>query len=255
MSVKRILGITTFGILFIVAVISVMLLISYFKPEGRTVKLPDTNVVTGNPVEVEPDALNRVEITPETVQAVISTLSRPESYSRDLLIESFWDGGQVAFSIATAVHGGVTSLRVSPEVGNEKRIIVTPVNLYIWYSDDKVPFIGGPGLTGDGYRTADEYQMLASYENILDLSIEDLIDAGYTEYEGEDCIYIEHLTKELGYTAMYYVSIRLGLIIGAEEFDEAGMLIYRMRAGECRFGGFDPGMFTLPDGAVLVAGG
>ena len=252
MSGKRILGITAFGILFIFAVISVMMLISYLRPEGGTLKLPEPTETTGDPVEVEPDALNRVEITPETVQAVVSTLTRPETYSRELIIESFWDGGQTVFSIGTAVYGVMTSLRISPQVGNEKRIIVTPDTLYIWYGGDSTPFIGGPGLTGDGYRTADEYQMLASYEDIAKLSVDDIVDAGYTQFEGEDCIYIEHFTKELGYTVKYYVSIRLGLITGSEEFDKTGKLVYSMRAGECRIGEIDPEMFTLPNGVDLM---
>jgi len=252
MSYKRILGITAFGILFIVAVIGVMLLTSYLGEEGTTVPLPVTTGPVGNPGETETDALDRVEVTRETVQAVVSTLSRPGTYNREIEIESFWDDGQAVYFIDVAVHDGVTSLRTVPPAGGEKRIIVTADKLYIWYGDDRLPFIGDTGSSGDGYRTADEYQMIATYETILELDIADIIDAGYTEYGGEDCVYVEYLTKKLGYTVRYYVSIELGLITGAEEFDETGALVYRMRAGKCNTGETDPAAFTLPDGTVLI---
>ena len=34
-----------------------------------------------------------VEITPETVQAAVSSLSRPENYGRNMTLEYLWDGG------------------------------------------------------------------------------------------------------------------------------------------------------------------
>ncbi|MDE6456339.1 MAG: hypothetical protein K2L38_10655, partial [Dysosmobacter sp.] len=37
-------------------------------------------------------ALTVVEITPETVQAAIASLSRPENYGRSVTIEYFWSG-------------------------------------------------------------------------------------------------------------------------------------------------------------------
>ena len=252
MSIKRVLGITAFGVLFIIAVIGVVLLVSNLRPEGGAISLPETSESPASPAETGQDALDRVEVTRETVQAVVSTLARPGTYTRKLSVESYWDGGQAAFAIDVAVKDGVTSLRVEPPVGDRKMIVVTPDALYIWYGSEIAPFIGDPGSQGDGYRTADEYQMLVSYETIRDLSVDDIIDAGYTEYEGEDCIFISYQTSELGYTMMYYVSIGLGLITGAEEYDETGGLIYRMSAGECQIGEAEPEMFTLPDGTLLV---
>ena len=40
-----------------------------------------------------PRELTQVDVNPETVQAVISTLNRPDSYSRTLQVFQFWDGG------------------------------------------------------------------------------------------------------------------------------------------------------------------
>jgi len=254
MSTKRILGISAFGLLFIAAAIGLMLLTSTFSRETGSVPFPDPPAASTAPGAPAPDTLDRVEVTSETVQAVISTLARPETYSRYITIESFWDDdGCAIYTVLSAVDKGVTSLRVISSVGAEKRIIVTPDKLYIWYRGDKSPYIGETGSAGDGIRTADEWQMLASYEDIISIGVEAISDAGFTGYDGEDCIFVQYRSDILGYTRKYFISIEFGLVIAAEEYDEAGGLVYRMTAGECVAGDIDPSEFMLPDGTDLAS--
>ena len=255
MSTKRILGITVFGVLLIVAIIGVMLLVSYVMQENEAISLPETTPNAEIPGDTAQDMLDRVDITRETVQAVVSTLERPAVYSREIVVESFWDGGHATYNISAVVYNDLTSIRTEPPAGKEKRIVVTPDALYIWYEDDDIMYIGENGSSGDGYRTADEYQMLDTYEDILDLNLTEIIDAGYTEYQGDDCIYIECLSRNFGYIRNYYISIELGLVKGVEEYDETGMLVYRMTAGEYTVGAIDPMAFSLPDGTHLLAVG
>ena len=252
MSFKRILGITVFGVLFIAAVIGVMLFASFLRRDTDAVLLPELQTSPEPSGESEPDALNRVEVTRETVQAVVSELSRPDTYSRDVAIETFWADGHVKHDIGISVTNGTTSLRIALPDGVEKRIIVSPDALYIWYRGDRTPYTGAAGSLGDGHRAADEWQMLVTYEDLLLLDQDDIIEAGYTEFGGEDCIYAEYRSPLLGYTKKYYVSIELGLVTGAEEYDENGNLVYLMSAGNCVVGESDPAAFTLPDGTVLV---
>jgi len=252
MSSKRILGITAFGVLLIVAVIGVMLLVTYFRHESGVVNLPETVVTAEIPDGTEPDTLDRVEVTPGTVQAVVSTLVRPDVYSRIIKVESFWDDGQVSYTIHVAVYSGFTSIRTVMPAGGEKYVIVTPDTLYIWYADDVSFFIGERGTLGDDYRIADEFQMIDAYEDILDLDRDCITNAGYTVYRDDDCIYIEYLSPFFGYLRKYYVSIGLGLVIAVEEYDETGRLVYSMTAGECLVGEVDPAAFTLPDGTNVL---
>ena len=253
MSTKRIIGITVFGVLFIAAVISVMLLTSYFRIDNDAIPLPETPISTEPADDTEPDTLNRVEVSQDTVQAVISqTLLRPEVYSRDVIIKTFWAGGNALYNINVNFADGIMSLRILPPSGIEKHIIITADSLYIWYAGDKTPYIGAIDSTGDDYRTADEWQMLVTYEEILELDKRSIIDVGYTEFGGEDCIYAEYLSPLLGYTRKYYVSIELGLVTGAEEYDETGELVYLMTTSECIIGQTDPDAFTLPDGAEIT---
>jgi len=256
MSTKRILGITLFGILFIVAVIGIMLLNLYLNREGDLVELPDMPASADLPGVSEPDTLDRVEVTNETIQAVVSlTLSRPAIYSRDVKIESFWEDGQAEYNISVSVMGDLTSLSVLPPVGVEKRIIITPDTLYIWYKGERTPFIGNLESPGDGYRTADEWQMLVTYEDLLELDINDIVDAGYVEFSGEECVYAVYRSPLLNFTRTFYISLDLGLVIGAEEVDETGEIIYRMSAGGCAVGEADPAVFILPDGTELTVDG
>ena len=253
MSTKRILGISIFGVLFIAIAIGLMLLSSYLGRDIGSVQLPETPVSSGSPATSQPDALDRVEVTKETVQAVISTLRRPATYSRNVTIESYWESdGQAEYVIGVFVRDGSTSLRINPPVGPLKRTIVTTDSLYIWYSDDLAPFIGDTGSLGDGITNADEWQMLASYEDVLALNKEFITDAGYIEYDGADSIFIEYRSPLLGYSVIYYISVELGLVTAAEEYDTDGTLVYRMTADECMLGYIDPAEFVLPDGTELM---
>ena len=252
MSIKRILGITVFGVLFIAAVIGVMLLTSFLRRDTDAILLPEPQTYPEPSGETEPDALNRVEVTRETVQAVVSELSRPHTYSRDVVIEAFWIGGSVKYDINVSAANGTTSLQIAAPDGVEKRIIISPEALYIWYRGDRAPYVGAISSAGDGYRTADEWQMLVTYEDLTLLDQDDIMEAGYTEFGGEYCIFAQYRSPLLGYTRVYYVSIDLGLVTRAEEYDENGELVYLMTAGDCMVEEADPAAFTLPDGTVLA---
>ena len=261
MSTKRILGITIFAILSIIVLIGLMLLIPYLGRDNDPLPLPEASAPTESPGAAEPDTLDRVEVTQDTIQPVVATMSRPATYSRDVLITSFWDGGQAEYNFSVSVSDAMTSIRTVTPAGVEKRIIVTSDMLYIWYRGDRTPYscaigaspIGaGSAVTfGDGVRTADELQMLVTYEDVLKLEKNDIIDAGYTEFGDEECVYAAYRAPGLGYIMKYYISLELGLIVGAEERDETGAIVYRMSAGECLFEA-DAAAFTLPDGTALT---
>lgn len=251
MSTKRILGITLFGVVFIGVVIGIMLLTSYLRREREIVVLPDVSASVETPGETQPDTLDRIEVTTETIQAVVSTLSRPAVYRRDIAIESFWDAGRAEYSISVSVSGDLTSLRSIPPAGIEKRIIITPDTLYIWYRGDKTPYTGPVSGAGDGNKTADEWQMLVTYEDVIGMDKGNIIDAGYIEYGGEDCVYVEYLSPLLGNKTICYISLELGLVTGAEEYDGTGKRIYAMTAGNCLIGEVDSAAFILPDGTDL----
>lgn len=41
----------------------------------------------------------QVDVTPETVQSIVATLVRPDSYYRELTVETLWSGGSFSSSV------------------------------------------------------------------------------------------------------------------------------------------------------------
>jgi len=242
MSTKRILGIAAFGVLFIAAVIGLTMLTSYFRLDDGAFALPETPENPPASAETH-DGLRLVEVTTETVQDVIATLYRPESYSRDILVEI--DGAQVDISVS--VMHGIASMHSILPGGQARRVIVTADALYIWYDGDNIPYIGRPGPG----RGADEWQMIVTYEDVLKLAPRDILEAGTALHLGELCIYVVYRSPLLGYLRRYYISVTDGLVLGATVRDETGAIVYQMTAGP--LGDANPEAFILPDGTSVVA--
>lgn len=252
MSTKRMLAIAVIGLFMIAVILGMMWLLPYLdRKKDLVLLLPEQTETPSTPSEMPPDAHNRVVVTRDTVQDVVETLVRPSSYSRTISVERYWDGGYDMHEINVSVNDGLTSLSIHPSVGSDKRIIITQDYLYIWDVGDKIPYSSRIGSDEVGIRNADQWQMLVSYEDLLELNLEDIIEAGYTEYRGEYCIYAMYVSPQLGYVGVFYISIDVGLIIGAEEHDGYGHPIYSMTAAECAIGPPDDSAFTLPDGTLV----
>jgi hypothetical protein len=242
------------GAALIALIIGVSALSSLLFHGPREFRLPDVQDSPPQQTDGEPDdsqsGVTRVEVTADNVRDVIRMLRRPESYSRDIMVESFWPGGNAVYNIGVTVMGGVTAMR-SSSGGAVKNIVVTDDKLYIWYGGDASPYVGARDSAGDARRTADEYQMLITYEDILALDRGDIIDAGYVEYAGARRIFVEYSSGVLGYVTRCYISPELGLITAAEEYD-GDALIYKMTAGACSVGEQGEQAFDLPGGGSAL---
>ena len=246
------LGLAISTLLFIAAVVGVMLLSYSFSDDSGTITLPSGRPAPERPNIAQPDSPDRVEVTNETVQAIIFELSRPQSYSLEMLVEKFWHDGKAQHDIHVSVADGMTSILVRTQGYPDKRILVTPDEYYVWLVGDTVPYVGGPGLIGGPERLADEMQMMITYEDVLALDKQDISDAGFTDFGGEDCIFVEYYSPSFRYVTKYYVSVDFGLLMGVQEYDGSGALIYRMAALEYIIDEYDPSAFTLPDGTAVI---
>ena len=92
-----------------------------------------------------------VEGTPDTVQKVIASLSRPESYYRQLTVGLYWDG-----------------------------------KLRLWYAGDKTW-----KETSTQAETADLAQRIPTYEDVLALDPEKITSAAYEQKNDKSCIFVE----------------------------------------------------------------
>ena len=178
-----------------------------------------------------------VAVTTDTVQAVIGTLTRADSYARTLTFESFWDGGSSKRSIDVWLRGDNARFTVK-QGESTKNVLLLGTELWIWYADRAEVY---HGLASE--RAADEYQALLSYEDILAVNKRDIFQAGYMEYNGENCIYARYTQGELGYESCFWVSESTGLLMGSETYD-GDTLVYRMSS--------TPADISTPDDEVFV---
>ncbi len=215
-----------------------------------SVVLPDVGSTGGDPADPgsqpDPSPYQKVEVTPETVQSVISTLKRSDSYYRELTVETLWTGGSSASSVQVWTDGSWShSRRVLPS-GVIRHDLVGDDTLYYWYEG------------GSLYKTApadelssDLSQRIPTYETVLALDPATITAAGY-ELRGEiPCIYVEVTQVRPDRLERYWISVDSGLLVSAE-LEQEEQLIYRMTA-------YSPltipcpssASFSLPDGTSL----
>ncbi|HJH62910.1 MAG TPA: hypothetical protein IAC84_06585 [Firmicutes bacterium] len=185
-----------------------------------------------------------VEITPQTVQLAISSLSRYESYSRSVSA-TYLEDGEAVGSIAAQVwvEGGWVRTETTLPSGLVECSLVGDGQLWLWY-DGQDQVYRAPA----GDQSADLAQRLPTYEDVLALDPAGITQAGYVERDGQDCIYVEFEHEQLGYLYRYWISVNSGLLIAAQTESE-GQVVYEMSSRQLTSPLSGPGdWFVLPDG-------
>lgn len=235
------------------AVMSSFLLPTFFR-KTPSITLPDVSSLTGG--ENQPDdsqdpfgnSFVRVEITPDTVQSVIETLNRPESYYREMTVERIWgeeEGDRSTTAVQVWTDGGYTRVRAALPSGLVRHCIVGDGNIYLWYGGDKTWYQN----SADG-ASADLAQIIPTYEEVLALQKSDITEAGYVTYDGMSCIYVTAEDRTVNYLRRYWIEVQSGLLVGAETVKDS-MLVYRMTADTLDIPVSEDASFELPDGTVL----
>ena len=190
------------------------------------------------------DQQQLVSVTVRTVQSVIATLDRSESYYRELSIEQFWDSGSSSYTVQTWVDL-VRQLLPSNAVRQD---LIGPEQGYYWY-EGSPRYESAPAVD----RAADLAQRIPTYETVLALDPASIVTAGY-ELKGDiPCVYVRSLDGGSGNENHFWVSVDSGLLVCAELYREDA-LVYRMSAlspiqSPCP----SDVRFALPDGTVLHA--
>ena len=71
------------------------------------------------------NAVQRVEVTAETVGRVVDTLTRPESYSRTMTLTTFWSGGSGTITVESAVSGELVRTDLTLPGGQVRHMLRT----------------------------------------------------------------------------------------------------------------------------------
>jgi len=222
---------------------------SFFSLNTPPVELPAPGSVENSsvsPPSSGSDPYQTVAVTPSTVQSVIATLARSDSYYRELTVESLWNGGSSTTTVQVWTDEGWSHCRQVLPSGAVRHDLVGEGTLYYWYEGSQ-QYETAPA---DG-ASSDLAQRIPTYETVLELEPAAITGAGYELRSGLPCVYAE-VTLDEGYQVeRYWVSVDSGLLVSAErELD--GEMVYRMTAySDVQIPCPASASFTLPDGTAL----
>jgi hypothetical protein len=238
--------------LMIIAAIFLAFGLTFFKKEP-TLTLPNitsTEATGTTDTESSSDSsITQVAVTPETVQNVIATLTRPTSYFRTMTL-TYQSGGNSYVSTAhTWTVSGWTKVDLTVPNKYVKHTIVGNQAFYLWYDQDKT--YRKIALSSED-EERDATQHIPTYEDIQKLEKSKITDAGYEVKAGGDgiyhCIYVAENTS-LGYQEHYWVSVDNGLLIAYEALKD-GAVIYQMTSDSIGTPAGSDTDFSLPDGTL-----
>ena len=229
------------GIFLTVTVLAIVVMLLGTLRRPTRISLPGTGQNTGT----EPgdaaggDALTVIQVTPETVQTAVATLSRPLEYRRTVTVEQLWTGGSGTYETAVAVSGGWTRTDRTLSGGRIRHSLTDGETTYIWYDNEtEVYTVPAGGIS------ADNEQNIPTYEEILDLPPEAIAVADYRAISGVNCIYVETAEDGEGFVLRYWVSVDTGLLAVSERLLEGALALDQASPTAADF--------TLPDGTPLL---
>lgn len=242
--------------LVIVPAVAILILGAIFISFGRsifTLRLPSvelpsdgTSSSASSGVSLNGQNYQRVDITPETVQNVVATLERLESFYREITVETFWNNQSSVTQVQNWTDNGWSLSYQALPSGLARYELVGDGMLYYWYEGNSRYL----SISADQFST-DLSQHIPTYETVLELAPNTIMDAGYELCNDQPCIYTVVQNQELGLLTRFWISVDSGLLISAEQ-EQNGHLVYRMSSyGPAQSPCPASAAFSLPDGTVL----
>ena len=245
-------GMSTFAVVAVLVLVVSMVFLFLYNPAGSAnppkITLPP--VSSAQPGITLPPAgeLDRTEVNRETVQSALSSLERTQSYSREFTVTLIADG-ELSGGFKVSVLSLNGDLRITKDRGGEQENHLIKDGMHwIWYQGED-GFYVGPASKGNALSYADLWQGIVTYEDVLSLDPELIIDAGYTEYDGESCIFVEYTGGSFSYTTDLFISVGSGLLMGSGVFSD-GSLVYAVTSEGISLSPPDAELFLPPSPAV-----
>lgn len=243
--------------LLIAIAITCLIVVAMFASFGRSlflVNIPSVSLAQvdesssgdgGSSAQDDNGRFWQVDVTPETVQSIVASLSRPESYYRELVVESLWDGGSHSTSVQFWQDQGWSHTRQILPSGAIRHDLTGEDTTYYWYEGSE----SYRAFPADQY-SADLTQHIPTYEDVLDLDTDTITQTGYELRDVWPCVYLQVQVSDTA-AERYWISTDTGLLVSAER-EQNGQLVYRMTAytqvqNPCPA----TASFALPDGTQL----
>lgn len=233
-------------VMVITLVLSFVLSSNFFQNDESAIVLPsqinsdDTEL--GETVDFAAEnarKIAQVEITPDNVQQVIASLSRPDSYSCLVSNTLYWDGGSSTLQCKQYVRqtaSRVEQLRSSGEVD----FVVLQYNgsIYAWDAGSSTYYSGQAGSF-----TPAQAAMLPTYETVCALPAEQIQQADLLDVSGQPMVRV--VAWQDGRTAEYMISTVTGLLYRAV-FTEEGVQTQSIQTSVLSLTQQKDNLFTLP---------
>ena len=234
--------------LIVLAVLIIFLMNGSLKSQGNIV-LPQGSAQIEEAEDIarrNRRTVTEITVTTDNVQAVVASLSRPVSYSY---------AAEKTYYYQNTSSLSVCLVRVSGEFGRvdlfdtdgkvQKQLIYTRSDLYMWGRGDTTYYTS----SRDGFTLENEAG-LPTYESVLELEADAIVEAGLKEHNGRLCIYLISAYEQGRYTREWYIEIDSGLLYSCDTRDR-DRLIWSVVCRDMTIGQQDSALFVLPNGRNL----
>lgn len=205
-----------FGIISAVVIMAVAVIIKIYGPTNISHTIVMPSPVRENGENTGEDSIIRAEVNRETVQSALSILKRADSFSRTYKIKTYWDGGESESDFSLWKKGNNIRMSYS-EQNTVKNILIIENDLYIWY-DDSSSVLHSKLSENNLSKEIDMFSRLVTYEDVLSVPVENILDAGYFEKNEQQCIFVEYKSIDQNYVNQIYVSVDSGLLVSSSRY-------------------------------------
>ena len=233
-------------------VLTAALLIGLFLSDGEQggqggITLPAQGGADIDPTpDIGKDNAGRVaEITVDrtNVQRVVASMSRPAQYSYVARAIYAYEGGTTALETRGWVRADLCLVRQYDGEGDLRaQSVLSKSNVYLWGGEGDAFYQGRPGDL-----TADQMGRLPTYEDVLSLPEDEILEGAVKDWNGRACIYVR--SGALRKYTDWYVSLDNGLLLWAGE-TEGEKQVYSVTLEAMTVADIPDETFLLPNGAM-----
>lgn len=239
---------TAGGAAMAAAVIAAILCGIYIPEASSAIELPSSKHMSEGVVEeTTPYQLTNTSITTENVQQVVASLARPKAYSATVTNTLHWGGTWDDIDATQYVRNGITLIAYyNAENVQERYEVVEDDVYYSWRRDGTAQYSASTGSLN-----SDDMSMIPTYENVIALNQNDIVDAGVRTVNGESCIFVTVNDTQNGYEVTYWISTVSGLLIQAD-YTRDGQLARSVVVSDIVREIPAAALYVLPDGTSLL---
>lgn len=229
--------------LVLIAVIALIIVVQWqrdIETPSISVPRPEASMPGGSTgSENEP-----LEIQPDTVQALIASIERPDAYSRKYRVHIFYTGGDGEAEAEVSLFRKGGQYRIThTQNGRTRDTLFSDGNMYWW--NDSTSGYKSAALSELDPNTLDMHARLILYEELLEIPVEDILEASSKTLLNEICIFVEYRHSDR-YVYRLYVSVEKGLLVAAEVLED-GKIVYSLESESAEIGVPTDDKFVPPE--------